>query len=247
MSRPAAAIASVTGSPALTARQIRSSASGKTSRNFARYRAWKRRSRATAAAGAAASPRRIVSVRVHQPEIKQEARDRNPGQKRDRDKVQDADAIAGSRKLGLHPGQMRRGELVQTRPGLRHSPPQRQGRGGLILVARHMTRCSTVAASPAGGGRRQSTREAPHPAASWRRGWSGKECSSPHIALQRAANRARHYLLGAVILRRRSRPFRAAAFRYRTAPRERRGRGAAGSARRSPEASRRAPRRAGRT
>ena len=31
----------------------------------------------------------------------------------------------------------RRGELVQTRPGLRHSPPQRQGRGGLLLVARH--------------------------------------------------------------------------------------------------------------
>src|SRR3954451_20798644 len=48
---------------------------------------------------------------------------------------------------------------------------------------------STVAASPAGGGQRQSTREAPRPAASWRREWSGKECSSPHIALQRAANR----------------------------------------------------------
>jgi hypothetical protein len=57
----------------------------------------------------------------------------------------------------------------------------------------------------------------------------------------------RHYLLGAVILRRRSRLFRAAAFRYRTAPREPRGRGAAGSARRSPAVSRRAPRRAGRT
>ena len=87
----------------MTARQIRSSASGKTVEEFRTIPGLGEAKQRGGRGGCHAKPDWNREHRTQQIEVKQKSECQTPGQRRDREKVRYTDAIAGSCKLDLQP------------------------------------------------------------------------------------------------------------------------------------------------